>query len=110
MLRENATIVVARNERWSGNIATEPVECGWACEAMFFIRKLGDAPAVSAEAKVQVSPDGMHWTDLGPTAPLPGSATDVTAIPVSRFGNWLRLSVELPEGAAFVALVTLHLK
>jgi len=110
MLRENATIVVARNERWSGQVATEPVECGWASEAIFFVRNLGGQSPEEIDARIQISPDGMHWADLGVSAFLPGSAEDVTAMRAAHFGNWLRLVTTIPDGIEFVALVTLHLK
>ena len=34
MLPENLTAVVARNEIWTGDAATEPYEAGWAKEAI----------------------------------------------------------------------------
>ena len=43
MLPHNATAVVARNETWTGKSASEPYECGWAREAIVFLRAL-DAP------------------------------------------------------------------
>jgi hypothetical protein len=110
MLRENATIVVARNERWTGRIATEPVECGWASEAIFFIRSLGGEIPLKVDARVEISPDGMHWADADIAGELPASTADVRALRVSHFGNWLRLVATIPDGAEFVSLVTLHLK
>ena len=110
MLRENATIVVARNERWTGSVATEPVECGWASEAIFFIRSLGGTLHAKVEARVEISPDGMHWTPAGVSGPLPASIEGITALKVAHFGNWLRLTATVPDGADFVSLVTLHLK
>jgi hypothetical protein len=110
MLRENATIVVARNERWQGDVATEPVECGWASEAIFFIRSLGGPLGAPVEARVEISPDGMHWTAAGVAEPLPATPAEVTALRVAHFGNWLRLTATIPEGEPFVSLVTLHLK
>lgn len=110
MLRENATIVVARNERWEGRAVTEPVECGWASEAIFFVRKLGGETPAAAVLGVEISPDGMHWAPAGVTGDLPAAASDVTALRITHFGNWLRLTADLPAGAIFVSLVTLHLK
>lgn len=110
MLRENATIVVARNERWTGDIATEPVECGWAGEAIFFLRMLGGGGHDGAAVTAEISPDGMHWTSAGVTAMLPTAEHEVTALRIAHFGNWLRLTTAIPAGGMFVALVTLHLK
>jgi hypothetical protein len=109
MLRENTTIVVARNERWRGNVATEPVECGWASEAIFFVRTLADA-GCGATAHVEISPDGMHWVSADVAGRLPSEPGEVTAMRVTHFGNWLRLAATIPEGQEFVSLVTLHLK
>lgn len=110
MLRENATIVVARNENWQGVVATEPVECGWASEAIFFIRSLGGTGYEGATAIAEISPDGMHWATTGAPVSLPKSESEVAPLPVIHFGNWLRLAVVVPDGGDFVALVTLHLK
>jgi hypothetical protein len=110
MLRENATFVVARNERWRGEATTEPVECGWATEAIFFVRSLTKHAHNDVPVWVEISPDGMHWVAIEVTASMPTTTTDVTALRVCHFGNWLRLATKLPDGAEFVALVTLHLK
>lgn len=110
MLRENATLVVARNERWQGSVATEPVECGWASEAIFFIRTLGGDRCADARVQAEISPDGMHWVAAGAEGALPMSETEVTALRVAHFGNWLRLTAKVPDGLEFLALVTLHLK
>ena len=40
MLRESYTAIVERSEELSGSFATEPYECGWAGEAIFFVRIL----------------------------------------------------------------------
>jgi hypothetical protein len=110
MLRENASIVVARNERWQGRVLTEPVECGWASEAIFFVRMLGGDRCDDAAVRVEISPDGMHWVPEGVAGMLPVGKTEVSALRVGHFGNWLRLAVDVPDGLEFLALVTLHLK
>ncbi|MGE0801778.1 MAG: hypothetical protein AB7G13_18130 [Lautropia sp.] len=116
MIRESTTAVIARNDRWSGAIATEPYEAGWATEALVFVRALafegvaaGSEPP-PAELRVQVSADGMRWIDEGTRLPLPRSTEQDTFARVVRFGNWLRIAGELPAGVAIKALVTLHLK
>ncbi|MBO1078062.1 hypothetical protein [Roseomonas haemaphysalidis] len=111
MLAQNIAAVVCRNEHWTGACATEPYECGWAREAIVFVRAL-KAPLLppGTVARVQISPDGMHWTDEGTTLALPQAAQELRFARVTHFGGWLRLVAELPEGAGITLLVTLHLK
>jgi hypothetical protein len=111
MLRESHTAIVARNERWTGEAATEPFEAGWASEAIFFLRALAaEGAAGEGRAHVQISPDGIRWVDEGTSAPVPGAAEGIAALRVAHFGSWLRLRVELPAGAALTPVVTLSLK
>ncbi len=115
MLRETSTIVVARNERWEGVCATEPVECGWATEAIFFLRRLDvrshqDTTSSLPEVRVEISPDGMHWLPEGTTGRLPADTDATTAMRVRHFGNWLRVVSEVAAGDSCLVLVTLHLK
>ena len=111
MLAQNIAAVVCRNERWAGACATEPYECGWAREAIVFVRALAP-PSLppGTVARVQISPDGMNWADEGTTLALPQAAQELRFARVLQFGGWLRLAAELPEGAAITLLVTLHLK
>lgn len=60
-------------------------------------------------ARVQISPDGMHWCDEGATLTLP-TATGVVFCRVSHFGGWLRLVGEVPAGASVKVIVYLVLK
>ena len=111
MLRESLTAIIARNEPWSGAVATEPYEAGWASEAVIFVRALSvkKVPA-GVKLKVQVSPDGMRWVDEGTRFPMPSKAEAVTFAKVREFGNWLRIVADLPKGASLKALVTFQLK
>jgi hypothetical protein len=111
MLRHSVTAVVARNEPWSGAVATEPYETGWATEAVIFVRALSAKKVPgSARLKVQISPDGMRWVDEGTRFPMPAKAEAVTFAKVREFGNWLRIVADLPKGASLKALVTIQLK
>jgi len=110
MLRESQAAVVARNEEWRGASATEPYEAGWASEAIVFVRALKDAVGAPGRARVELSPDGMHWVAEGTEFPLPVRAGEVTFARVSHFGTWLRIAADLPEGTALTVLVTWHLK
>jgi len=111
MLCRSHLAVVARNVRWQGACASEPYECGWAREAMIFVRAL-DQPALAAgaEARVQVSPDGVFWADEGTRIALPGARDATTFCRVKRFGGWLRLATELAAGETITVLVAIHLK
>ncbi len=109
MIRQNYTAVVERDSTFSGEFASEPYECGWACEAIFFIRKLETSGAVAgATVRVQISPDGMRWCDEGTTSCLTDAEVDF--VRVKHFGNWLRIVGALPEGTSLRAIVALSLK
>ncbi|HEY0686672.1 MAG TPA: hypothetical protein VGD45_30310 [Steroidobacter sp.] len=110
MLRESSTTVVARNETWRGDSATEPLEAGWASEAVFFIRALRAPVGPMPKLFVEISPDGMHWVREGACVAMPTQENGVAVVRVAHFGNWLRLRGELPEGSECVVLVTVHLK
>lgn len=110
MLRESSTIVLSRNETWRGDSATEPVEAGWAGEAVFFVRALRAPVGAMPEVFVEISPDGMHWVREGASVTMPTQENGVALLRAVHFGNWLRLRSVLPEGSECAVLVTLHLK
>ena len=109
MPRQVYTAVVERNVTWEGVFATEPYEAGWAAEALIFIRVLKGG-VFDLCAAVQMSPDGIHWIDEGTRIPLPDQADALTMARVTHFGNWLRLSGELPPGQSCTVLVYFVLK
>ena len=109
MLRESYTAIVERSEALRGSFATEPYECGWAGEAIFFVRILertGNLAGVTLH--VQISPDGIRWCDEGTSVTL--GAGEVAFGKVAHFGNWLRLSGTLPDGAVVRTIIALSLK
>jgi hypothetical protein len=109
MIRQSYTAIVERNVEFREEFTTEPYECGWASEAIFFIRKLdaeGNVPGTVV--KVQISPDGIHWCDEGTMFTL--TDQEVDSCKVSHFGNWLRLAGELSEDAGVKVIVALCLK
>lgn len=110
MLRESVTYVIAREETWQGQSTTEPVEAGWATEAVFFLRGMETATGDMPQVRAQISPDGMRWVDEGAAVSLPRNKGDLEFIRVHHFGNWLRLKADLPEGAHCSLLVSVHLK
>ena len=109
MLRESYTAIVERSEELSGSFATEPYECGWAGEAIFFVRileRVGNLEGVILH--VQISPDGIRWCDEGTSLTL--NQAEVDFCRVRHFGNWLRLTGMLPDGASMRAIIALSLK
>ncbi|WP_201836827.1 hypothetical protein [Microvirga zambiensis] len=110
MLPENITLVVGRNERWTGAAATEPFEAGWAREAIIFIRALKEPKGEQPVARVEISPDGMRWAAEGTEAPMPSRKDGIAVLRVKHFGNWLRVAADYPSGSESTVLVTVHLK
>jgi hypothetical protein len=110
MNRASVTSVVERNQRWQGAFATEPWEAAWATEGVLFIRALSGSAPDGSTARVQISPDGMHWCDEGTEIPLPTGADQVTFCKLENFGGWLRVAGELPDGANLAVIVYLSLK
>ena len=110
MLPENITVVVGRNERWSGRAASEPYEAGWAREAVIFVRALKEPKGTPPTARVEISPDGMRWVAEGTEAPMPSEEGGITAFRVKHFGNWLRIAADFPSDAECTVIVTIHLK
>ncbi|MDE0141980.1 MAG: hypothetical protein OXI80_09995 [Caldilineaceae bacterium] len=109
MLRESYTAIVERSEALRGSFATEPYECGWAGEAIFFVRileRVGNLEGITLH--VQISPDGIRWCDEGTAITL--GEEEVAFGKVAHFGNWLRLSGRLPDGASMRAIIALSLK
>jgi hypothetical protein len=110
-LAESTTAVIVRGEKWEGVCASEPYEAGWAREAVLFLRLLArEGETGAALFRVQVSPDGMRWVDEGATILVPEEPEQVTFAKVAHFANWLRVEIDLPEGAMVQPLITLHLK
>lgn len=111
MLRESQSAVLARNEEWRGDVATEPYEAGWAIEVVVFLRALHVEGDMRNESlMVQLSPDGMHWCNEGTRLMLPSRTGKVTFARVAQFGTWLRVAGTLPPGAMLKPLVTFCLK
>ena len=109
MIRQSYTAIIELNREFKRAFTTEPYECGWASEAMFFVRKLEAEGDVSGTIlRVQISPDGIRWCDEGTVLTLTDQEVDFCK--VSHFGNWLRLAGKLSEGAGIKVIVSLCLK
>ncbi|MBX2997907.1 MAG: hypothetical protein KF893_05305 [Caldilineaceae bacterium] len=110
-MRESHTAVLERNVTWTGAFEIEPYETAWAGEAIYFVRALDVLRIPSGYvARVQISPDGIHWCDEGTELPLPNQPDEVTFARVRRFGGWLRAVGELPADASLTVIVYLTLK
>lgn len=107
-MRNSHTSVVDLRQVFTGEFATEPYECCWASEAIYFLTvEAGFAEFDTFVARVQISADGIEWVDEGsvlPTIVGPG----LSFCRVSRFGGWLRLAGELRGGDA-MAMITVRL-
>ena len=110
MLRRSHTTVLERDQVWQGAFETEPCEAGWATEAIVFVRTLeAEGTVDDLKARVQISPDGLHWCDEGTELALAGAA-GMTFARLSRFGTYLRLGGELPDGTRLRVIVYVALK
>lgn len=114
MMRNAYTAVIARGDLWQGSVQTEPYEAAWAGEAVFFVRVLevaaGQGSGSQAIARVQISPDGMHWVDEGATLAISAQQDHLSFARVANFGGWLRLAVDVPAGMGVKVVATLALK
>ena len=87
-MRQFQTSVLELRTAISSGFATEPYECGWASEAIFFIRAESEWPP-DLEPVIQISADGIRWLDDGEghrfEAPTGGF------VRAGYFGGWLRV-------------------
>ena len=111
MLKRSHTYVLELNGRWVGKFASEPYEAAWAREAIVFIRTLASENLeAGARARMQISPDGMHWCDEGASVELAPESDAVTFCRLSHFGGWLRLVGEVPGDGAINVIAYVSLK
>ena len=120
-MRQSHTAVVERNQLWEGEFATEPYEVGWSHEAIFFVQILRAEKSPIVNARVQISPDGIHWCNMdsdGVKSVGPGflsseyaeiSKGTIDFLRVSHYGGWLRLAGTVESGRVW-SLVHLVLK
>ncbi|MEH6724854.1 MAG: hypothetical protein V7703_01760 [Hyphomicrobiales bacterium] len=110
MLPESHTAIVTRNEHWTGSTASQPYECGWAREAVIFVRALKPSVGDQPDFSVELSPDGMRWVPEGTRVAMPAMQDEIAVARITNFGNWLRIRADFDNGASSTVLVTLHLK
>lgn len=110
MVARSHTFVLELNGLWEGTFESEPYETAWAREAIVFIRALAaEKLPATASARVQISPDGLHWCDEGTTVAL-RPVPEVTFCRLTHFGGWLRLAGSLPPGASVKVIAYVALK
>jgi hypothetical protein len=110
MIRQSYLTILARNASWTGEWACEPCECAWASEAIFFVRVLhADESARGALARVQISPDGLHWIDEGGSLSI-AAQPGLQSVRVRHFGGWLRLAGQTEGDGEIRVVCYLHLK
>jgi hypothetical protein len=94
-MRQFQTHVLDFKFAYESSFATEPFECGWASEAIFFVRIeeiAGTDTAVTLYADISV--DGVHWTAEGATlGPL--ARTGDYFFRVRHFGGFIRMRGEV---------------
>ncbi|MFT4093211.1 MAG: DUF6385 domain-containing protein [Niabella sp.] len=101
---------VEKRVKVTGDFFSQPMEAGWASEALFFLW-VEEVTALEQplDIAVQLSADGMNWIDEGTV--LPGvQAAGHYFVRVKHFGNWLRLAVKTSRSATVKLSVYLHLK
>lgn len=107
-MKEFYTSVIELRQPVNHQFSSEPYECGWADEALFFLtvhEEMADFNHILVRPKI--SPDGVHWVSA-PCDAIQVNEPGLYAIAQSHFGGWLRLELSL-EGAAQTAMITLHL-
>ena len=110
-MRHSVTHPLARHKQVKDSFVTEPFECAWASEAIFFVRiqQAIDESAV-LNARPQISADGIHWVDEGSEFP-PMQGVGTWFLRLSHFGGWLRLCCESKcAGSTFDTMIHLVLK
>ena len=103
MLRRFHTAVLEKNETYGEDFDTEPMECGWAGEATWFLRVVELDAGTTFRVRAQVSPDGLGWCDKeGAALAVPGSG--LYQLEVRHFGGWLRLRCDVRGDSPCVKL------
>lgn len=110
MVKRSHTYVLELNGLWAGAFASEPLETAWASEALVFVRAL-EAKGLPADAlaRVEISPDGLHWCGEGTCIRL-AAPPELTFCRLAHFGGWIRLTGELPPGCEIKVIAYVAMK
>ena len=110
-MRHSHTSAIELGTTWEGAFATEPQECAWATEALFFIRVLEGGVAARGGSPGGDQPGRYPLVPRGHVATVsPPSRRQQAWARVREFGGWLRLTGSLPRGTNLQVLVHLVLK
>ena len=103
------TAALERHAVLSGQWETEPYETAWASEAIFFFRiESIEGENVGVDARVQISPDGIHWADEGSRFQQMTEAGQYYTR-IGHFGGWLRLVGKVKGTGESAVQTTIHL-
>jgi len=103
------TVILERDAVFTDELCTEPLEAGWATEALFFVRALELSGTWTGH--VQLSSDGIDWVDAPQCPEVLVEGVGIVPVPVAHFGVWLRIRLAPAQGAGpLKARVTLVLK
>jgi hypothetical protein len=103
-MRETYTAVIERAQPVKSSFESEPYETGWADEVTVFVKVREGLPAdKTLAARVQISPDGIDWLDMGVQLP-PITGQGMSFVTVTGFGNWMRIAGEIDDPQAEVRL------
>ena len=105
-MRQFQTSVLELREQISDGFTTQPFECAWAAEAIFFFN-IGGADGAEMTVHAQISPDGVQWLDEGATL-CDFADKDACYLRVNHFGGWLRL--RFSGSGSMTATIRLALK
>lgn len=100
------TVVLDRLTRFDKKIESEPYECGWADEAIAFLRVEEIEEGADFRMKLQISPDGIVWVDEG-TEKAGINKEGIYFMKTTNFGGWLRLVVEGDKDARITSYLAL---
>jgi len=110
-MRQFHASAVERRITITSQLASHPMEAGWASEAIFFlVVEEFQGTDAALEAQVEISADGINWIAEG-TVFQRVSNPGHYFVKVTHFGNWLRVRGDVSgKDAAIKLSVHLHLK
>lgn len=108
-MRQFYTVILDRMTEVKGTLASEPYECGWAGEALAFVRIHGLESGQTVHGRMQVSVDGITWVDEGTAFRAMKEEGDYF-VKVREFGGWLRLVLEGEDDTPYKVTTSLVLK
>jgi hypothetical protein len=109
-MRQFQATTIERRKIFNGVIQSQPIEAGWASEAIFFLIVEEIELNTGLSIAVEISADGINWIHEGTNFP-PMNGAGHYFVKVKHFGNWLRVNGKIVGGNSQAKLsVHLHLK